>query len=72
MYTFSLTWLALETTSNTASETQWGTMLMVGVWNALPGRVVEAENLTIVKKSLDEHLKCQTIQGYGASAGKWD
>jgi len=47
------------------------TQRVVGIWNALPGRVVEAGNLTTFKKYLDEDLKCQNIQGYGLRAGKW-
>ena len=48
--------------------TQW----MVGIWNALPGKIVEAGNLETLKKYLEEHLKHHNIQGYGTSAGKWD
>ena len=48
------------------------TQRVVMVWNALPGRVVEAGCLTSFKKYLDEYLARHNIQGYGPSAGKWD
>jgi len=38
----------------------------VTVWNALPGRVVEAGCLTSVKTFPDEHLAHYHIQGYGS------
>ena len=48
------------------------TQRVVMVWNALPGRVVEAGCLTSFKKYLDEYLAHHNIQGYGPSAGRWD
>ena len=48
------------------------TQRVVTVWNALPGRVVEAGCLTSFKKYLDEHLAHHNILGYGPSAGRWD
>ena len=35
---------------------------MVGIWNKLPGKVLEAGNLTTFKKYLDEHFKYYSIQ----------
>ena len=48
------------------------TQRVVRIWNAPPGRVVEAGCLTSFKKYLDEYLARHNIQGYGPSAGKWD
>ena len=46
------------------------TQRVVGIWNSLPERVVEAGTLTTSQKHLDEQLKCHSIKGYGPSAGK--
>ena len=48
------------------------TQRVVMVWNALPGKMVEASCLTSFKKYLDDHLARQNIQGYGPRAGRWD
>ncbi|XP_038661998.1 probable methyltransferase-like protein 15 [Scyliorhinus canicula] len=39
------------------------------IWNARPGKVVEAGKLITCKNSLVEHLKHHHIQGYATSAG---
>ena len=49
------------------------TQRVVTVWNALPGRVVEAGCLTSFKRYLDEHLACHNVQGYGLVNGiRWE
>ena len=37
---------------------------MVGAWNALPGRVVEADTLTSFKTYLDSHMSSLGMEGY--------
>ena len=45
---------------------------MVRNWNVLPGKVVDATNLTTFNKYLDEQLKHHSIQRYGTRDGKLD
>ena len=45
---------------------------MVRNWNVLPGKVVEATNLTIFNKCLDEQLKHHNIQIYDTRDGRLD
>jgi len=47
------------------------TQRVVRVWNALPGREVEAGCLTSFKKYQDECWARHHSQGSGTSAGKW-
>jgi len=47
-------------------------VVVVTVWNVLPGRVVEAGCHTSFKRYLDEHMECHDIQGSGPCANKWD
>ena len=41
------------------------TQRVVGVWNALPSRVVEAGTLDSFKMQLDRHMSETRMEGYG-------
>ena len=45
------------------------TQRVVGLWNSLPQRVVEASSLAIFKRELDVALVAKGIRGYGEKAG---
>ena len=45
------------------------TQRVVGLWNSLPQRVVEASSLAIFKRELDGALVAKGIRGYGEKAG---
>ena len=40
------------------------TQRVLGAWNALPGRVVEADTLTSFKTYLDSHMSSLGMEGY--------
>ena len=46
------------------------TQRVVGVWNALPGVVVETDTIGRFKGLLDKHMNMQGIEGYGAGTGR--
>ena len=45
------------------------TQRVVGLWNSLPQRVVQASSLAIFKRELDVALVAKEIRGYGEKAG---
>jgi len=48
------------------------TQRVVGVWNELPDKVVNAGSLLTFKKNLDGFMDERGVEGYGPSAGQWD
>ena len=44
---------------------------VVGLWNSLPQRAVEAGTLSVFKTEIDKFLISRGIKGYGERAGKW-
>ena len=48
------------------------TQRVVGVWNVLPGVVVEADTIGVFKGLLDKHMNMQGIEEYGPRAGRRD
>ena len=45
------------------------TQRVVGLWNSLPQRAVEASSISIFKRELDIFLQAKGIKGYGEKAG---
>lgn len=43
---------------------------VVGASNALPGVVVEADVVAVLKRLLDRHMDMQEMEGYGLCAGR--
>ena len=48
------------------------TQRVVGVWNELPDKVVNAGSLLTFKKNLDGFMDERGVEGYGPCAGQWD
>jgi len=44
---------------------------VVGMWNSLPQRAVEARSLSVFKMEIDKFLTASGIKGYGVRAGEW-
>ena len=46
------------------------TQRVVGVWNMLPGVVVEADTIGVFMELLDKHMNMQGIEEYEPRAGR--
>jgi len=44
---------------------------VVGLWNSLSQRAVEAGTLSVFKTEIDKFLISRGIKGYGEITGKW-
>lgn len=57
--------------SRTEMRRNFFTQRVVGLWNLLPQRAVEATTLNKFKMEIDIFLDKNGIRGYGERAGKW-
>ena len=46
------------------------TQRVVGAWNSLPGKVVEADTVVTFKGRLDKYMNRMGIEGYGPRKGR--
>ena len=46
------------------------TQRVVGAWNSLPGKVVEADTIVTFKMCLDKYMNSIGIEGYGPRKGR--
>ena len=46
------------------------TQRVVGAWNTLPGKVVEADTIVTFKMCLDKYMNSIGIEGYGPRKGR--
>jgi len=44
---------------------------VVGLWNSLPQRALEARSLSVFKTEIDKFLIARGIKGYRERAGEW-
>ena len=58
--------------SNEMQGSSFFTQRVVGVWDVLPGVVVQTDTIVAFKGLLDKHRNMQGIEGYGPRAGRRD
>lgn len=46
------------------------TQSVASAWNVLPGMMVEADMIVVVKRCLHRHMDMQGTEGYGFSTGR--